>query len=107
MHSQTQRFPHAGDGFSKRVCGTLASWNLESNGSNREAGRVQRCLRPGKLGEYGELLQRALLLLFLAAQAIASPGHRFQAFLLQLFVARRTLAEGRIADANQRVVHQL
>jgi hypothetical protein len=54
-----------------------------------------------------EVLQQALLHLFLAGDAIAGPRHSFQALLLKFLMAGHAFAETVVFDARQSVVHEL
>jgi len=64
--------------------------------------------RPTKLhASFSEPLEEALLLLFLAGDAVAGPGNGLEALLLKLLMAGDTFAEGTVADAREGVVHQL
>src|ERR1700686_4939282 len=51
--------------------------------------------------------QQSLFELFLAFDAVACPGHRFQALGVDLLAAVDALAEAALADAQQRLFHHL
>src|SRR5207302_8879462 len=55
----------------------------------------------------GNRLQKPLLLFFLADRAMAGPGNRFKALLLQLGLAIHTGAESVVPDAIERSVNLL
>src|ERR1700758_3177600 len=62
--------------------------------------------RPSNLRARGRYLQNSLFLLFLASNAVARPGHRFETLLLQFLMARGALAELFVLDALECIFHQ-
>src|SRR5208337_857844 len=88
-----------------------ASWSKLRNARIGEIG--QGCAKQsGAAGEGARAtllrgFQQALFRFFLARDAMAGPGHGFEALGVDLFAARNAFSEAAFADASQSAIHHV